>query len=57
MDVEIIADAGRDVEGMAIATLDLDEAIKDRVQWGTLQTRQPQNYQALVEVPAGPPPE
>ena len=54
--VEIIADAGRDVEGMAIATIDLDVAAKDRAQWGTLQTRQPQNYRVLVDTPAGPPP-
>ena len=54
--VEIIADAGRDVEGMAIAMLDLDEALKDRVQWGTLQTRQPQHYRTLVDLPAGEPP-
>ena len=54
--VEIIADAGRDVEGMAIATLDLDEALKDRVQWGTLQTRQPRHYRTLIDLPAGEPP-
>ena len=53
---EVIADAGRDVEGMALATLDLDLMAKDRVQWGTFQTRQPRNYEVLVETPAGPPP-
>ena len=53
---EIVADAGRDVEGMALATLDLDQIAKDRAQWGTFQTRQPRNYGVLVETPAGPPP-
>ena len=53
---EVIADAGRDVEGMALATLDLDLMAKDRAQWGTFQTRQPRNYEVLVETPAGPPP-
>lgn len=53
---EIVADAGRDVDGMALATLDLDLAAKDRLQWGTFQTRQPRNYGVLVDMPAGPPP-
>ena len=53
---EVIADAGRDVEASMLATLDLDLAAKDRLQWGTFQTRQPQNYLGLVETPAGPPP-
>ena len=53
---EIVADAGRDVEGMALATFDLDLAAKDRLQWGTFQTRQPRNYGILADTPAGPPP-
>ncbi|MEM7684205.1 MAG: nitrilase-related carbon-nitrogen hydrolase [Pseudomonadota bacterium] len=53
---EIVADAGRDVEGIALATLDLEVAAKDRAQWGTFQTRQPQNYRVLVDTPSGPPP-
>ena len=53
---EVIADAGRDIEGMALATLDLDVMAKDRAQWGTFQTRQPRNYGVLVDTPAGPPP-
>lgn len=54
---EVIADAGRDVEAVMIADLDLSTAHKDRVQWGTFQTRQPQNYDLLTSVPPGPPPE
>lgn len=53
---EIIADAGRDTEAVMLATLDLDLAAKDRMQWGTFQTRQPRNYATLVDTPAGPPP-
>ena len=53
---EVISDAGRDVDGVVLATLDLDLAAKDRQQWGTFQTRQPANYRSLVETPAGPPP-
>lgn len=53
---EIVADAGRDVEGIALSTLDFDLAAKNRVQWGTFQTRRPQNHRVLVDTPSGPPP-
>ncbi|MEM9100465.1 MAG: nitrilase-related carbon-nitrogen hydrolase [Pseudomonadota bacterium] len=52
----VVADAGKDQEAVMLATLDLDQAATDREQWGTFQTRQPQNYSRLVETPAGPPP-
>ncbi|MEM8790547.1 MAG: nitrilase-related carbon-nitrogen hydrolase [Pseudomonadota bacterium] len=52
----VIADAGRDVEAILLAKLDLDRAAKDRAQWGTFQTRQPSNYRLLTGTPAGPPP-
>ena len=52
----VVADAGRGCEAVMLAELDLDLAARDRAQWGTFQTRQPQNYRRLVETPAGPPP-
>jgi N-carbamoylputrescine amidase len=52
----IVSDAGRENEAVMLATLDLDCAAKDRRQWGTFQTRQPQHYRLLIERPAGPPP-
>jgi N-carbamoylputrescine amidase len=54
---EVIADAGRDQDCIMIAELDLDRAARDRAQWGTFQTRRPSNYTALIDTPAGPPPE
>ncbi len=53
---EVIADAGRDVEAVMLTTLDLDEAARDRAQWGTFQTRKPHHYARLIDTPAGPPP-
>ena len=52
----VIADAGRDCEAVITATLDLDKAATDRDQWGTFQTRRPENYGSIVTTPAGPPP-
>ncbi|MEL6575997.1 MAG: nitrilase-related carbon-nitrogen hydrolase [Pseudomonadota bacterium] len=47
---------GRAESGVFAATLDLDLAAAERRFWGVFQTRQPANYQALAEMPAGPPP-
>jgi N-carbamoylputrescine amidase len=52
----VVAQLDRSESGILRATLDLDRGAQDRAFWGTFQTRQPQNYRALVETPAGPPP-
>ncbi|MEM9144939.1 MAG: nitrilase-related carbon-nitrogen hydrolase [Pseudomonadota bacterium] len=52
----VIADAGRDREAILMARLDLEQAVRDRHQWGTFQTRQPQHYGRLASTPPGPPP-
>ncbi|GMG82149.1 N-carbamoylputrescine amidase [Paralimibaculum aggregatum] len=52
----MVAEAPRGEEALLLSRLDLDAAARDRKQWGTFQTRQPQHYAAVVSVPAGPPP-
>ena len=52
----MVAEMGRDDEGILTATLDLDRAAAERNIWGTFQTRQPRNYGRIVDTPAGPPP-
>jgi N-carbamoylputrescine amidase len=54
---EVVAQAGRDDDAVVLATLDLDAAARDRDRWGVFQTRRPETYRALVETPAGPPPQ
>lgn len=53
---EVIADAGRDVDAVMLAELDLDQAAADRAQWGVFQTRQPRNYGVLADAAPGLPP-
>jgi len=52
---QVIAEAGRGEEAIVLATLDLDQAARDRDFWGVYQTRRPQVYGALAATPAGPP--
>lgn len=52
----LLAEAGRDDEAVVLATLDLDQAARDREAWGIFQTRRPMHYHRLVDTPAGPPP-
>ncbi len=52
----IVAEAPRDEEAVVLATLDLAQAALDRKFWGVYETRRPQIYGLLAEVPAGPPP-
>ena len=51
-----VARMGRTETGILHAALDLDQAARERALWGVFQTRQPQNYRAVVDTPAGPPP-
>jgi N-carbamoylputrescine amidase len=53
---QVIAEAGRDEEAIVLATLNLEQAARDRDFWGVYQTRRPQAYGALAQTPAGPPP-
>ena len=52
----LIATASRQGEMALVGTIDLDLAAKARNFWGTFQTRRPELYAPLAQMPAGPPP-
>lgn len=52
----MIASAPREGEMALVGTIDLDLAAKARNFWGTFQTRRPELYAPLAQMPAGPPP-
>jgi N-carbamoylputrescine amidase len=52
----MIAVAPREGDVALLGTIDLDLAAEARNSWGTFQTRRPELYGPLAQVPAGPPP-
>ena len=44
----IVAELGREHEGVAVATFDLDEVAKARDSWGLFRDRRPELYGAIV---------
>lgn len=44
----IVAELGREHEGVAVATFDLDEVAKSRASWGLFRDRRPELYGAIV---------
>ena len=50
---EIIAELGRDEEGVAIARLDLAEIAKARASWGLFRDRRPELYRPILTADGG----
>ncbi|MEQ1752718.1 MAG: N-carbamoylputrescine amidase [Micropepsaceae bacterium] len=50
---EILADLGRDREGVALATVDLDEIELARKSWGLFRDRRPELYSPLMTLDGG----
>ena len=50
---EILADMGREQEGVAVATVDLDEIELARKSWGLFRDRRPELYSQLMTLDGG----